>query len=327
MDRLVVIGASAGAVDALHAIVATLPPDFPAAVLVVRHIGPRNCGLPGVLAQSSRLPVRHAADGESVTQPAILVAPPDHHLMVRAGAPLQLALTHGPKENYTRPAIDPLFRSAAEVYGPRVTGVLLTGYLDDGSAGLKAIKACGGTTVVQDPLDAYAPDMPANALQNVAIDHTLPLAAIGAVLARLASMPADPADAMPPPVPDWVKLENRYAYGDAAMHELEQLGAPSTFTCPECSGTLWQLNEGQPQRYRCHTGHSFTATVLAELQHKVAEDAMWAALRALQEKERMSRSLAAKAAQHGLDGAAREHLQKADQALADAQVLRLMLTR
>lgn len=327
MDRLVVIGASAGAVDALHAIAATLPPDFPAAVLVVRHIGPRNCGLPAVLAKSSRLPVRHAGDGEIVAQPAILIAPPDRHLMVRAGAPLQLALTHGPRENHTRPAIDPLFRSAAEVYGPHATGVLLTGYLDDGSAGLKAIKACGGTTMVQDPDDAYAPDMPANALQNVAIDHTLPLNAIGPALARLAALPAAPAGAVAPPVPDWVRMENRYAYGDTGMRELDQLGSPSTFTCPECNGTLWQLNEGKPQRYRCHTGHSFTATILSELQSQVAEDAMWAALRALQEKERMARSLAAKAKQHGLDSAAGEHLRRAEQALADALVLRQMLTR
>jgi two-component system chemotaxis response regulator CheB len=327
MDRLVVLGASAGAVDALHTIFTALPPDFPAAMLVVRHIGPRNCGLPAVLARSSRLPVRHATDGETVVRPAILVAPPDHHLMVRTRAPLQVALTHGPTENYTRPAIDPLFRSAAEIFGPLVTGVLLTGYLDDGSVGLKAIKACGGTTVVQDPHDAYAPDMPANALHNVAIDYALPLDGIGPLLARLAMLPADPLEAVPPPVPEWVRLENRYAYGDAAMQELEQLGSPSTFTCPECSGALWQLSDGPPQRYRCHTGHSFTATVLAELQSKVAEDAMWAALRALQEKERMARSLAAKAAQHGLDGAAREHLQRADQALADAKVLRLMLTR
>jgi two-component system chemotaxis response regulator CheB len=324
MDRLVVIGASAGGVDALHTVVAALPPDFPAAVLVVRHIGPRNCGLPDVLARSSRLPVRHASDGETVERPAILIAPPDRHLMVSAGAPLRLALAHGPQENHTRPAIDPLFRSAAEIYGPRVTSVLLTGYLDDGSAGMKAVKACGGTTVVQDPDDAYAPDMPANALQNVVIDHTLPLDAIGPALARLAAMPV--VDAAPP-VPDWVRLENRYAYGDAAMPELDQLGSPSTFTCPECSGTLWQLNDGKPQRYRCHTGHSFTAAILSELQSKAAEDAMWAALRALQEKERMARSLAAKATQHGLHGAAREHLQRAEQALADAQVLRQMLTR
>jgi two-component system chemotaxis response regulator CheB len=326
MNRIIVIGASAGGVEALQTLVASLPSNFPAAVLVVRHIGPRTCSLPIVLSRYARLPVRHAVDGELVTQPAILVAPPDRHLMLRDRDPLQLTLSRGARENYTRPAIDPLFRSAAEIYGPRVIGVLLTGYLDDGAAGLKAIKACGGIAIAQDPNDAYAPDMPANALLQVAVDYTLPLEAIGQVLTQLASAPpADQDEA--PPVPEWVRVENRYACGESGMQDLEKLGTPSTYTCPECSGTLWELKDGEPQRFRCHTGHSFTAAVLSELQGKAGEEAIWAAIRALQEKERMGRSLAARSLTQGLDSAAREHLRRAEQALADSLVLRTIVTR
>lgn len=189
-DRLVVIGASAGGLDALKRVLSALPPGFPAVVLVVMHIGARESKLPSLLRKHCALQVRHARDGELLAQPMVLVAPPDRHLIVLRDGPVgRLRLTSGPMENYTRPAIDPLFRSAAAAFREGVTGVVLTGYLDDGTAGLQAVKACGGTTIVQDPAGAYAPGMPASVLEHVAVDYCLKLDDIGPELARLAGMP------------------------------------------------------------------------------------------------------------------------------------------
>lgn len=325
MPSLVVIGASVGGMEALTRIFSDLPAGFPAAILVVTHVGARNSLLPELLARTSALPVRHAQDREPIGPGRILLAPPDQHLLVTiAAGHATVELTRGPRENHTRPAIDPLFRSAAAALGPQVVGVILSGYLDDGTAGLQAIKACGGIALVQEPGEAAAPSMPQSALRHVAVDRCLPIAGIAPALLALVSGQPAPLPAAPQP-PGWIAIENRFARGVGNMEHLQKIATPSTFTCPECQGTLWELHDQQPQRFRCHTGHSFTAPVLGELQHEKAEDAIWAAVRALQEKEQLFLSLAAKATAWLHPGTASDYTHKARQAREQADLLKRIL--
>ena len=328
METLIVMGASVGGVSALSTIFATLPADLPAAILAVMHVGARNSVLPEILGKTSALPVRFAEEREPVRAGRILLAPPDRHMLVaNLAGQAMVELTRGPKENHTRPAIDPLFRSAAAAFGPKVVGVILSGYLDDGTAGLQAIKACGGRALVQEPQDAVAPSMPQSAIDHAEVDWRLPSAEIGPALLALASgtpAAASGTQSLPPP-PLWVAVENRFARGVGDMEQLEKIATPSTFTCPECQGTLWELHGREPQRFRCHTGHSFTARMLGELQHEKAEDAIWAAVRALQEKEKLYLSLAAKAQAWLHPGTASEYAAKARQAGEQADVLKRAL--
>ena len=328
METLIVMGASVGGVSALSTIFAALPANFPAAILAVMHVGARNSVLPEILGKTSALPVRFAEEREPVRAGRILLAPPDRHMLVaNLAGQAMVELTRGPKENHTRPAIDPLFRSAAAAFGPKVVGVILSGYLDDGTAGLQAIKACGGRALVQEPQDAVAPSMPQSAIDHAEVDWRLPSAEIGPALLALASgtpAAASGTQSLPPP-PLWVAVENRFARGVGDMEQLEKIATPSTFTCPECQGTLWELHGREPQRFRCHTGHSFTARMLGELQHEKAEDAIWAAVRALQEKEKLYLSLAAKAQAWLHPGTASEYAAKARQAGEQADVLKRAL--
>jgi len=297
MHKVIAIGGSYGAMHVLLKIVSALPGDFPATLLIVTHIGARRSSLAEILAKDSALPVRDARDGEPVTGGVILLAPADYHMLVSEdGATIRLY--HGPKENHTRPAIDPLFRSVAVAYGAHAVGVLLTGYLDDGVAGLQAIKSLGGYAIVQDPADAAAASMPSMALESVAVDRVLSSDDIGRELVRcvqpdrLESPMTTPSN---DPDADLVKsglaLENRMSAGQSGFAELASIAAPSTFTCPECHGTLWQLNDKSVRRFRCHTGHAYTARVLEALQGDAVEEALWAAVRALQEREKMLRDL------------------------------------
>jgi two-component system, chemotaxis family, protein-glutamate methylesterase/glutaminase len=209
----------------------------------------------------------------------IYVAPPDHHVMIEPGT---LRLSTGPRENRFRPAVDPLFRSAAQVYGAGAIGVVLTGSLDDGTAGLWTIKQLGGTTIVQDPKDALFPAMPASALQQVDVDHVVPVEEIAPLLVRLLEMPA--GGAPPEPAPSSLEVEVKIAAGQNAVEAgVEHIGQPSRFACPECHGVLLRVNDGGPSRFRCHTGHAYSARSLASAVNDGIEDALWTAVRALEE--------------------------------------------
>lgn len=276
---IVVIGASAGGLAALRAMCAALPRDLDAALFVVVHISADfPSELAQILARAGPLPAVAAEDGMAIEHGRLLVAPPDHHLLVEPG---RVVVVRGPRENRHRPAIDPLFRSAAWAYGPRVVGVVLSGGLDDGTAGLWAIKSCGGTTVVQDPADAAQPDMPANALMHNRIDHRLPAAEIAPLLARLAHEPVPHARPVPP---QSLKTEVEFAKSQGDISDMASLGSLTPFTCPSCRGALWELDEGGHLRYRCHTGHAFTQDALLVEQNIETENALYAALRALEEK-------------------------------------------
>jgi two-component system chemotaxis response regulator CheB len=293
MTNLVVIGASAGGVEALTTILSRLSPDLPACVLIVMHIGEHHSILPTILARHCALPVRHAQQHEPLLPGEVLVAPPDEHLLVeRHNDRLRVHLTRGPKENHSRPAIDTLFRSAAVACGQQTIGVILTGYLDDGTVGLQAIKACGGVAIVQDPDDAVVADMPRNALESVDVDTcaTLPMLAqeIEARSRAMATVIPSPQR----PVPAWISIENDFARGAGDMKALKQIATPSPYSCPECGGALFQLNLAHPCRFRCHTGHSYTLLKLMEQQDETIEAALSEALRAFQEKENLAEQIA-----------------------------------
>ena len=287
--KLVVVGASAGGVTALRKLVSDLPADFPAPVLIVLHIGSHPSMLPALLSSAGPLPAVEVEDGSPLVPGRVGVAPPDHHLLVDQNT---VRLSRGPKEHHTRPAIDPLFRSAALAHGSRVIGVVLTGHLDDGTAGLQAIKACGGIAVVQDPRDAQEPSMPLSAMHHVDVDHCLPIDAIGKALTRLVKERTLPKAAS---VPAGLSHEHALSVAppsEAAMEHLEAIADPSTLACPDCGGTLWEIRHARPARFRCHTGHAYTLRTLAHSMSGTTEHALQAALRALQEQAILLRKAA-----------------------------------
>ena len=282
---LIVIGASAGGVAALQVIAAGLPAKVPAAVLVVLHIGVNPSRMHGILERAGPNSASVSVNGEPLRHGHIFVAPPDHHLLVQDD---RIVLTRGPKENQSRPAIDPLFRSAAIARGTRVIGVVLSGCNDDGTAGLAAIKRCGGLAVVQDPAEAHEPAMPRSALRGVQVDHCLPLAGIGELLAREAGRIAP----VQQPLHDDLIREHAVSLSaEDASGLLQRIGKPSTNVCPECGGTLFQLGD-EPMRFRCHTGHAYSLDSLNLAQKAATEEALWAAIRALQEREGLVRQMA-----------------------------------
>lgn len=317
---IIVIGASAGGIETLKGIVADLPADLPATIFVVLHTAPTGPGfLPQILARAGRLSATHARDREQIKRSHIYVAPPDHHLLVERGD--YLRVTRGPKENRFRPAVDPLFRSAAHACGTRVMGVILTGYLDDGTAGLRAVKQLGGTAIVQDPLDAIVPSMPRNALRHVDVDYCLPASEIAALLARLAGTRIEEGDYS---MPEEIEIEVAIAREDRAALEggIMRLGDPSPYTCPECHGTLMQLREKDPLRFRCHTGHAFTVeSLLAEIGESI-EGSLWNAVRTIEESAMLMRQAATRLGDHDHALAAEHFARKAGEAQERAEQVR-----
>ena len=269
-----------------------LQPDFPIPILVVQHISTDATGnvLLNVLNKLSNLTCQHAKSGGKLVKGHVYVAPSGHHLML--GNDLKLLVTKGAHENRSRPAIDPLFRSAAVALGSGVIGILLTGYLDDGTAGLKAIKRCGGICIVQDPSDAQYPDMPLNAIKQVAVDYCLPLSEMGGLLYQLTGRKIGKAKAIPQDILIEAKIAERVL---SDLPSVNALGNQVPFNCPGCGGVLWKVDEGASLRFRCHTGHAYTAaTLLAEQTAKI-EETMWVALRMFEERKNLLVTMASKA--------------------------------
>lgn len=320
---IVAIGASAGGVEALMRVFAGLPADLPAAVVVVLHVSPSaTSALPEILSRAGPLPATHARHGEPIEPGRVYVAPPNHHLLVGDG---HLRLSVGPRENRQRPAIDPLFRSAAHAYGRRVVGVVLSGSLDDGTAGLVAIRSRGGAAIVQDPADALFGPMPRSALAAVTADAILPASGIGAELARLVSRPV--ADDEPPMTRD-LDLEARFAEAEPSLLGGEEHpGTPSGLACPECGGSLWELRDAELLRYRCRVGHAFSIGSLQEEQAEQLEEALWIALRNLEEQASLARRLSGNATARGLAQAAARFNDKERNAIRRANLVRGVLLR
>lgn len=284
---VVAIGASAGGVEALRAVVAGLPPDLPAAVLVVLHI-PRYApsALPGILDRSGPLPTVPAMHGSLARPGTIYVAPADHHLLLRDG---HLQLSVGPTENGHRPAIDPLFRSAARAYGPGAIGVVLSGSRDDGAAGLAVIVERGGQAIVQEPDEALHRSMPVHALEQVAVAHVIPAAKIGALLGELVGDGAAPLALRPDPQ---LAAEDQIVELGPLTTDAVPTARPSGFSCPSCHGVLFELDGDPAPRYRCRVGHAWSPGSLAAEQAAAVDHALWVTLRAMEENAAMNLRLA-----------------------------------
>jgi two-component system chemotaxis response regulator CheB len=317
---IVVVGASAGGVETLPRFFKDFHPDIGAAFFVVLHVHPdaRSC-LPALLSRTSRLSAQHAEDGCQILPGKIFVAPPDHHLLIEDG---RMRLSHGPKENRHRPAIDPLFRTAAENWNSRVIGVVLTGNLDDGTMGLRAVKDAGGVTIVQDPADALYPDMPRNALQNVDPHYVLPLEEIRSLLPRLIQEPVK-EKVMKRFEDKGMKPESKKIKSGDKINK--DLGPPTMFVCPDCNGPLWELRDGKATMYRCMVGHSFGPQTLIAAQSEEVERALWIAIRALEERVALHQKLAERASSSKRDMSKKYFLTRARENSQHATVLRKIL--
>jgi two-component system chemotaxis response regulator CheB len=318
---LIVIGASAGGVQALQELVSQLPPELPASVLVVLHLMSAGTSvLDSILGRAGDLPATQARDGERLERGHIYCAPPDFHMLLRGP---QIHLSAGPRENGHRPAIDPLFRSAARAYGPRVIGVVLTGTLDDGTDGLRLIKESGGATVVQDPDDAAYRGMPESAIEFVGPDRVVPLAELGATLFELIDAPLEPPptngveDPTRQPI-DLVEVE----YGRE-----DPEGDPTLLTCPDCGGVMLERDEGGLVRFACQVGHAYSPESLDEEQGEALESALWTAIRSLDERADLLRRMARRADRHGAEPTVDRLSHKADIATGHAEEIRNTLLR
>jgi two-component system, chemotaxis family, protein-glutamate methylesterase/glutaminase len=325
---IVVIGASAGGIQALTTLVAGLSRDFPASILVVVHIPPYAVSrLPEILSRSGPLLATHAQQGEAIAPGRIYVAPPDRHLLVRSG---WIELSRGPRENHARPAIDPMFRTAARAYGRRTVGVVLSGALYDGSMGLLAIKTRGGMAIVQDPGEASVDSMPRRAIERAAADHILPVAEIATALTDLVQQPviAQGENTMVNTIDAEERLEAVIAEDFVEQANDGRPEETTLFTCPDCGGVLWQGGDGPVLRFRCHVGHAFAPELLLSQKSEELETALWSSLRLLKEKATLTLQLANRTRTSGNGKGAQAAERIAEQAKLDqrhAQVIQELL--
>ncbi len=316
---IVVVGASAGGLEPLRRLVAHLPADLPAAVFIVLHIAATGRSvLPGILSRAGPLPAAHAKHGETIQHGRIYVAPPDQHLLLHDG---HVEVIRGPKENGHRPAIDPLFRSAAEHFGPRVTGVVLSGALDDGAAGLRRIRQAGGAGIVQDPGDAMYDSMPKAAIANAEPDDILDSAKLGDAVTRLARRTTE-EEAMS------AASANSGSNGDEAGAETGEDPRPglrSAYACPDCGGGLWEVEDGGLLRFECRVGHAFSEASMLERQNDAVETALWTSVRIIEERVAYSRRLSERLAARGSSASAGTFARQADEAESCARQLKHLL--
>jgi two-component system chemotaxis response regulator CheB len=292
---IIVIGTSAGGLEPLITITRELPKALAAAVFIVQHtpaVGPSL--LPAILANASPLTITHAVDGAPIEHGHVYVAPPDHHMLIKHD---HIHIVRGPKENGFRPAIDATFRTAAQSYGPRVVGVILTGMLDDGTAGLLAIKHRGGIAIVQDPREAPYPSMPESACRYVSIDAVVRVQEIPPLLVTLTKKPAEHEGDVP--MSDQMDLEANISTMDRdALAQSNTVGTPSVFSCPDCGGVLAEYYDGDLLRFRCQVGHAFSPESFFASQTEVGNHALWSAYRALHERASLAKRLAEDARRH-----------------------------
>jgi two-component system chemotaxis response regulator CheB len=317
---LVVIGASAGGIEALQQLLSRLPHDLDAAVLIVIHTSNHSGSLlPRVLSRAGKLPVTHPADGTPIERGHVYIAPPNFHMLVEGDL---LRVIQGPRENLHRPAIDPLFRSAAVSYGRRAIGVILTGALDDGTAGLMVIHAHGGEAIVQDPDTALFSSMPESALQQVPSAQVLSLPEIADRLVQLVKEKLPREAQKDNPDPQTVREVRIAEFTMPELESGEQPGRPSSFGCPDCGGVLWETEDGGFLRFRCRVGHAYTARHLGTEQRQGVESALWAALRALEESASLYERMAARAASTRQRETAETYNERAQNTTANVRLLR-----
>ncbi len=303
---IVVIGASAGGIEALSQIIAAIPEDLPASLFVAVHLSPvHQSRLPEIFMARGPWRALHPVDGQAIARRQIYIAPPDNHLFLRHG---YMQVTRGPKENGHRPSVDALFRTAARAYGPRVIAVVLTGFLDCGTAGLLSVKARGGLALVQDPESAYAPEMPRSAIRHATVDEVLPLDRVAKRLIELVHTSAEPASTAVP----------------RAVAEIEgdEPGVPAELVCPLCRGALTEASLGDFQQFQCHVGHTFSLQSILGQQTEETERALWASVRALTE----SAALATRMAGRNSGELRRRFQENAETLIRQASVIRAILT-
>jgi two-component system chemotaxis response regulator CheB len=319
---IIVIGASSGGVEVLTSLVRRLPENLPAAIFVVLHVRPDAPSLlPAILNRAGVLPAAHAVDGEPIRTGRIYVAPPGMQMYLQRQ---RVSVERGPRENMHRPAIDPLFRTAAHHHGSRVIGVIASGALDDGTAGLQAVKDAGGIAVVQDPADAAFASMPSHALDRVAVDHCVKASELPELLGRLVREPAGDPDAR-----TQIELETREEAEPALERAVTgaMIGVESGLTCPECSGILREVREGDVLRFRCRVGHAYTSQTMIEAQGEAVEKALWIAVRSLEERSMLLDKLAENARQRGHDGIAALFDDRSIALSRDVRLLRDLIAR
>lgn len=318
---LVVVGCSSGGLDALKILVTALEPDFPASILIVQHVLPDSRSLlPEILNRFSSLPVKTAEDGDVFQEGNIYVAAPDHHLVVTGK---RLRLTRTARENRCRPSVDVLFRTTATSHGSRVIGVILTGNLDDGAAGLLAVQECGGLTVVQDPADAAYRGMPDSALRFVSPDHVVSVVKLGGLLNRLVGQEVEKSGLNPADR----ELESSIESTEPSTAEkVEEMGTLVPVTCPDCGGPLWEIDDQPAPRFRCHTGHSFGMESLVDGYSDVTERSLWTALRVMDEKTRTLERLADDHTLRGHHGTGNAFKNRAAESRLHAEEIRRFLT-
>ncbi|MBP2231282.1 two-component system chemotaxis response regulator CheB [Azospirillum agricola] len=320
---ILVIGASAGGLQALTRLFSDMPAGFGPTVFLVQHVTPAGPSqLPQLLERCRWLPAFHPEDGEPIRPAHIHVAPPDRHLLVRDG---RVLVRRGPQENRTRPAIDPLFRSAAAAFATRVVGVVLTGMLDDGASGLHAIHRCGGLTVVQDPEDADWPSMPRNAIAHTPVDHVVAIDAMAALLVRLGREPAPERPDIPPDIAIEARIAEKELTTTAA--DTKKVGRPTTLVCPDCGGGLSEIANSPVIHFRCQVGHTYSAETMVQAQGEAMEKALWVALRTHEERIELFTRLADHARSRGHDRVAASWGHQLAEARSNVDVLRRVLSQ
>ncbi len=316
---IVVIGGSAGSSGPLKTILAALPRNLRAAVLIAVHVPANSTGIVRSVASASSLPAKNAEDGDAILPGHVYLAPPNHHLLVMND---KLALGNGPRENLARPSIDALFRSAALSYGPRTIGVLLSGKMNDGAAGLATIKQAGGIALVQAPADAMTAEMPISALEATPVDLSATSRDLADAIVRFSSEPPGPLILLP----SGVKIEVQIAAGGGSdPSKIKAIADPSAFTCPECGGVLSEVRHTKPLRFRCQIGHAFVAQTLIAEQRDFVEIALGVALRTLEERISLIERMAREAIKANRLAMARIHEERVAEYRKHADVLRAAL--
>jgi len=324
--NIIVIGTSAGGMEALVKVLEPLPADLPAAIFVVQHLS-ADADIQYLRKRLTKHTDLSCVIGEHNTHiayGAVYLAPPDHHLLIDEK---HILVAKGPRENQFRPAIDPLFRSAAAFHGSKTIGVILTGYLNDGLIGMESVKRSGGFTVVQEPLDAEYPDLPRNILRQMQVDHAVPVSQMGALLEKLVHQPAQDSVTVPQDIVMEAKIAQRIMINseNADLSELDQLGKRVPYSCPDCGGALWELtqNKGDVKRFRCHTGHTYTDYTLLGGMNSALEETLWVAMRSLEERRSMLLSMANQ--ESGLNKWANMQRERADEMKTHIERIRRIL--
>jgi two-component system chemotaxis response regulator CheB len=290
--HIIVAGASAGGFHSIGEFVSSLPPDFNFPIFIVLHLSKDSDAtiIKEHLQRRTHLRCEIAENGKEI-EAVVYIAPPDRHLIIDDH---RIRLNQAPSQNYWRPSIDVLFRSAASSHNSKVIGIIFSGLLDDGTAGMDAIKRCGGICIVQEPQEAEFSDMPLNVLKKVEVDYRAAISDIPYILEDIFSKPARKETS----VPEDIRLEAEMTRDATSnMNTLDRLGTQSPYTCPDCGGSLWHIKDGKPHRYRCYTGHVFNENILISKQLDTIEESIWVSIRMLEER----RNLLLAAAGHELE--------------------------